>query len=424
MFELIHTYHRRRVGLRQWAFAVCVAAAMLCVAGPTAGELPPVPVPEENPQSEARRVLGKILFWDEQLSYDDTVACGTCHRPGAGGADPRAGRHPGTDPGTIDDVFGSPGVVRRGPEGNALQDPVFDTAPQVTARSSPSHFMALWAESVFWDGRAGPQLIDPLNDAVVISRGGALEAQALQSLSNAAEMSRDDHDWQELTRKLERVRPLALATDWPDDVAAAIEAQPDYPQLFSAAFGNARITPIRIAFALAAWQRTLIADQTAWDRMRAGDQAALSPAAQRGWRDFQAFQCTACHAPPLFTNNDFANIGLRLTRFDAGRLNVTGDPEDAGEMKVPSLRNVALRSRFMHTGQFATLGAAVGFYLTGPALEDRDNLPGGSVYSFNMGNQSEADIGIFLAEGLTDPRVRDEQFPFDRPTLRSEQAEN
>ena len=51
------------------------------VAGrPLAAGLPPVPVPAENPITEPKRVLGKILFWDEQLSSDGSVACGTCHR--------------------------------------------------------------------------------------------------------------------------------------------------------------------------------------------------------------------------------------------------------------------------------------------------------------------------------------------------------
>ncbi|PCI76408.1 MAG: hypothetical protein COB20_10545 [SAR86 cluster bacterium] len=43
------------------------------------------PAPDENPITESKRVLGKILFWDEQLSSDDTVAYGTCHKPAAGG---------------------------------------------------------------------------------------------------------------------------------------------------------------------------------------------------------------------------------------------------------------------------------------------------------------------------------------------------
>jgi hypothetical protein len=66
-----------------------VLALALALSRPLAAGLPPVPVPAENPITEPKRVLGKILFWDEQLSSDGTVACGTCHRPSAGGADPR-----------------------------------------------------------------------------------------------------------------------------------------------------------------------------------------------------------------------------------------------------------------------------------------------------------------------------------------------
>ena len=65
--------------------------------------------------AEPKRVLGKILFWEEQLSSDDTVACGTCHIPAAGGADPRLSANPGPDGlfGTADDTIGSAGIVRR-----------------------------------------------------------------------------------------------------------------------------------------------------------------------------------------------------------------------------------------------------------------------------------------------------------------------
>ena len=95
----------------------------LAASSPLAAELPPVPVPAENPITEPKRVLGKILFWDEQLSSDGSVACGTCHRPGAGGGDPRAGRHPGIDKGTIDDVMGSPGIVVARPRRPAAAAP-------------------------------------------------------------------------------------------------------------------------------------------------------------------------------------------------------------------------------------------------------------------------------------------------------------
>jgi cytochrome c peroxidase len=91
-------------------------------------------------------------------------------------------------------------------------------------------------------------------------------------------------------------------------------------------------------------------------------------------------------------------------------------------MKVPTLRNAALRPRFMHTGEFTNIGAAIGFYINAPALPERDGIPGAGLYTFNMSRVDETDIRAFLESALVDPRVRDETFPFDRPTLRSERA--
>ena len=404
-------------------FRPCARLCLLLALGPARSlpaALPPVPVPAENPITEPKRVLGKILFWDEQLSADDSVACGTCHRPAYGGADPRAGRYPGVDKGTIDDVRGSPGIVSLDSAGRRVAHPVFGAEPQVTARVAPSYFGALWADELFWDGRAGSVLNDPLTGATAIAHGGALENAALTALANAVEMAEPGRTWDELAAKLARVEPLALATRLPMDVAAALAAQRRYPALFAAAFGDAAITPVRIAFALASYERTLVSDATAWDRYEAGDTNALGARALYGWRAFQDFHCNACHTPPLFTSNEFFQIGVRRAEFDRGRENVTHDPEDAGEMKVPSLRNAALKPRFMHTGELATLGAAIAFYVTAPALPERDGIPGFGLYTFNMSRIDESDLREFLDQGLVDARVRNETFPFDRPLLRSE----
>jgi cytochrome c peroxidase len=397
-------------------------ALALAASAPLAAGLPPVPVPAENPVTEPKRVLGKILFWDEQLSSDGTVACGTCHRPGAGGGDPRAGRHPGVDKGTIDDVMGSPGIVSLGRDGHARPHPLFGAGPQVTRRLAPSNFGGIWADELFWDGRARSEVKDPLTGKIAVARGGALENQALAALLNETEMARAGRTWADVAADLTRARPLALATSLPPDTAAAIAQHSSYPELFEAAFGDGAITPLRIAFALAAYQRTLVADQTPYDRFAAGDTAALTGRALYGWRALQAFHCTACHTPPLFTNNEFFQIGLRRADFDRGRENVTGNAEDAGEMKVPSLRNVALRARFMHTGELTSLGAAIRFYINTLPLPERDAIPGAGLYTFNMSAVDESDLREFIATGLTDPRVRDETFPFDRPVLRSERV--
>ena len=382
--------------------------------------LPPVPVPRENPITEPKRVLGKILFWDEQLSSDGSVACGTCHRPSAGGGDPRAGRYPGIDKGTIDDVMGSPGIVSLDRDGHARPHPLFGSAPQVTPRLAPSNFAGIWADELFWDGRARSELKDPLTGKVAIARGGALENQALAALLNDSEMAKAGRTWADVATDLTRGRPLALATNLPPDTAAAIKTHKTYAALFEAAFGDAAITPVRIAFALATYQRTLVADQTPYDRFAAGDTSALSDRALHGWKAMQSFHCTACHTPPLFTNNEFFQIGVRRADFDRGRENVTGDPEDAGEMKVPSLRNAGLKARYMHTGEFTSLGAAIRFYINTLALPERDGIPGAGLYTFNMSGIDESDLREFIGSALTDPRVRDETFPFDRPVLRSE----
>ena len=396
------------------------ALAVLSLAPRAFAALPPVPVPAENPITEGKRVLGKALFWDEQLSTNGTIACGTCHRAGFGGADPRAGRNPGIDKGTIDDVRGSPGIVFLDPEGKPQSHPVYGREPQVTPRLAPSNFGALWAAQVFWDGRAGPVVKDPLSGETAIARGGALENQVLTALLNSGEMAKTGRTWTDLVTDVTNARPLALATDLPPDVTAAIAAAPTYAKLFAAAFDDSGVTPVRIAFAIATYERTLVADQTAWDRYEAGDTTALPGRAASGWRAMQAFHCTACHTPPLFTNNDFFQIGLRKVDFDRGRENVTHDTKDAGDMKVPSLRNAALRPRFMHTGEFTNLASAIRFYQNSIPLPERDDIPGFGIYAFNVSQIDEGDIREFITVGLTDARVRDETFPFDRPRLRSE----
>src|SRR5690349_2600979 len=132
--------------------ARCLLLAM-SLAGSASAALPPVPVPPENPITEAKRVLGKILFWDEQLSSDNTMSCGTCHRPAFAGADPREAINPGFDGAfnTPDDIIGSPGVVRRNANNAPIADSIFGFTRQVTGRAAQPYFAAMFAPNNFWD---------------------------------------------------------------------------------------------------------------------------------------------------------------------------------------------------------------------------------------------------------------------------------
>lgn len=316
------------------------------------GGLPPVAFPPENPFSESKRILGKILFWDEQLSSDNTMACGTCHVPGRSGTDPRVGINPGLDglSGTPDDKRGSPGMVYQDASLEYEAVEFFGLAPQVGTRKANSTIMAIFTPELFWDGRASSQFVDPETGEMIIATGGALESQAVAPVMNDLEMAHADRDWDQVRQKLQKARPLALASDIPPDMASAIAVNPTYPGLFGAAFGDRAITAARIGMAIATYERTLVPDQTPWDRFVAGDQNAMTPAQINGWNQFRVSRYAACHTPPLFTNNTFRNVGLRPIEEDRGRQDVTGDPADRGKFKVPSLRGIGLNATHMHTG--------------------------------------------------------------------------
>jgi cytochrome c peroxidase len=364
-----------------------------------------------------------MLFWDEQLSFDNTVACGSCHQARFGGADGRRARGPGHDSrlGDYDDVYASPGEVHRNTRGVAIKDPTFGFSPQVGARAAASNFGGLWSDSLFWDGRATSAFRDPVSGRVVIPGGGALESQAVAPIMNPVEMADEGRSWGAIERKLAQATPLALARHLPPDVAAAIASHGSYPQLFAAAFGDPNITPVRIAFAIATYERTLVADQTPYDIWNETGRSSESPVA-RDLSVFQHGECDDCHTPPLFTNNQFKNIGLREAYEDPGRGAISGDDADDGRMRVPSLREVALQKSFMHSGEFTTLDEVLQFYATPRA--DRDKMPDGTPYKIVLDNRDISMLEDLLNNQLVDPRVAQERFPFDRPELRSEQVDS
>ncbi len=419
---------RHAIGLTILATLSSAVVAVAIGAG-NDGDLAPASLPEvvfppENPFSEDKRVLGKILFWDEQLSSDNTVSCGTCHQPASAGTDPVPARDPGADNtfGTDDDEFTSFGVIGADAANNYRPVAPFGLEPQTTPRSTNPAITAMYYTELFWEGRAPSEFRDPQTGEVVIPVGGALESQAAAPIVSDVEMAHADRDWDQVTTKLESAVPLALATEIPPDMTAAIDAHPRYPDLFEAAFGDTNISAARIAMAIATYERTLVPDQAPWDRFMAGDQNAMTPAQQRGWFTFSNSRCVFCHVAPWFASDSYENIGLRPLAEDLGRSEVTGDPADRGKFKVSTLRNVGLKSTFMHTGQFTTLEEVIALY-QGPGAPGNDNRNLGLPLQIPP-QLHPGDLVAFLAEALTDPRVANEQFPFDRPTLFTERPDD
>lgn len=438
---------------RQRSVRNCALIVQLVVtAGAAFAQLPVLPVPTQNPITEEKRILGKMLFWDEQMSSDNTMACGTCHTMTRGGADNRRVRHPGADNlfFTADDVFGSPGVVSTASNGDYLPSASFGLAPQPGNRAAPPVINAAYAPLLFHDGKASNEFRDPISNAVVIPAppdvggfpavGGALESQVVGPIMNDIEMAHKERTWAEIIAKLQAAKPLAFASNLPPDIAAELTVNTTYPDLFEEAFGDPEITPVRIAFAIATYERTLISDQTPFDAAMAGNSEALTTAQLEGFTLFFAIGCNNCHPEPLFTDNKFNNIGLRPWQHDAGRALVTGNygptveepnrPDDRGKFKSVNLRNVGLKTSYMHHGGVSTLLGTIDFYRNLGNVqftENRDPQMISVADNFNSVMTNPGDINYdpladvkmedFLRHGLADPRVANGTSPFDSPTL-------
>jgi cytochrome c peroxidase len=129
------------------------------------------------------------------------------------------------------------------------------------------------------------------------------------------------------------------------------------------------LTAREVTDALASYVRTIRSGDSRFDRYAAGQTNALTPLEQAGLGVFRGEGgCTACHAGPSFTDEQFHNTGVawrdgRLT--DQGRFAVSGHERDRGAFKTPTLREIARTAPYMHDGSLATLEDVITFYTDG-----------------------------------------------------------
>jgi len=116
---------------------------------------------------------------------------------------------------------------------------------------------------------------------------------------------------------------------------------------------------------LAAFQRGLVGGRSAYDAWLQGDEDALSEEALTGMQLFHEIGCDRCHNGHLFTDHRIVNNGLLADYPDTGLERLTGNPQDIGKFKVPSLRNVAVTAPYMFNGSLPTLDAVLEHYSMG-----------------------------------------------------------
>ncbi|QDU33393.1 Cytochrome c551 peroxidase precursor [Poriferisphaera corsica] len=247
------------------------------------------------------------------------------------------------------------------------------------ARNTPTMLNSAFSKKQFWDGRAE-----------------TLEELVVAVLTNPDEMSNS-----------------------PEQVVETVQKIKGYREQIKDVFGEDKVTIEVIAKSIATYVRSVVSDGSSqFDKFLAGKQDALSDSELRGLHLFRTdARCMNCHSGPLLTDQGFHNLGLVYygrKYEDLGRYNVTGEAEDVGRFKTPSLRNVGRTMPLTHTGFFDVRGM-LNMYNAGmvdqkvkPGQEEDPLLPMKDVLlkPLHLNDQDLDDLEAFLRT-LTERRRRD-----------------
>lgn len=267
---------------------------------------PAMQIPADNPMTVEGVELGRRLFYEPKLSLDNSISCASCHSPQSAFSD----------------------------------DKPLSTG--VNGTQGTRHSMALvnlgWQQFFFWDGRSK-----------------TLEAQILEPVPN----------------------PVEMHQSW-DQAVAKLTADGSYRNDFFRAFGEEGIDKTKASKAIAQFLRTMISGNSRFDVMykiensiplsAKDQQITITPEEWGGYDLFKSLNgadCFHCHNGPLMQVQKFSNNGLDATFTDAGRQDVTGNINDRGKFKVPTLRNIELSAPYMHDGRFQTLDQVIEHYSSG-----------------------------------------------------------
>ncbi len=227
---------------------------------------------------------------------------------------------------------------------------------QKGTRSAPTVINRLYGKTQFWDGRAA-----------------TLEEQAKGPLVNPIEMGMPDHD--AVVKKLQGIKGYAA---W-----------------FKEVFGR-DVTIDDAASAIAAFERTVVSDDSRYDQYIAGDKKALSASERRGFEVFSTKgRCAICHGGPNFTDEEFHNIGVGMNKAqpDLGRYTQTKNEDDKGAFKTPTLRDIVSTAPYLHDGSEKTLDGVVAFY-------DRGGIPNPNLHplmeKLGLTKQERKDLVAFM----------------------------
>ncbi len=360
-----------------------------------------IPQDPNNPITAEKVQLGKLLFHETALGINPeqavglkTYSCASCHFASAGF---QAGRWQGVGEGGVG--FGHNGEARE--RGSLYSGDQLDVQPLRT----PSAMNTAFQEVMLWNGQFGATGVNEgteyawtIGTPIENNNLGFMgtEIQAIAGL---------------------KVHRMGIDDELLDNLG--------YRALFDAAFSDktieTRYTRVTAGLAIAAYERTIMANQAPFQKWLKGEKSAMGASEKRGAvLFFTQAKCGNCHTGPALSETDFHALGMAdlhscpETVFQAGensaanlgRAQFTGLDEDKYKFKTPQLYNLKDSKFFGHGSSIRSLKAVVEYYndavteISIPAEQlAEDFVP------LNLTSQDIEDITAFMAESLYDPNL-------------------
>jgi cytochrome c peroxidase len=208
------------------------------------------------------------------------------------------------------------------------------------------------------------------------------------------------------------------------EVISRLNATEHYPVLFEYAFGTNEITNETVAKALAQFVRSMVSYTSKYDQgrilveNRTADFPNFTQKENRGKKIFMTHDkvnCFGCHNTDVFITDNPRNNGLNPFNIDEGIYVHTQNELDRGKFKTPSLKNVALRGRFMHDGGLSSLREVIEHYNSGiqmnPNLDSHlIDISSGTPARMNLSNEEMEELEAFLNTLTDEPFLNDVKY--------------
>ncbi len=150
------------------------------------------------------------------------------------------------------------------------------------------------------------------------------------------------------------------------NVVRKLNGKPEYPPLFKEAFGIDSITSPYLLQALSQFMVLMVSSNSKYDKYVRGEAGGQLTARELEGRQIFQLKCGSCHSGELFSDFSYRNNGINSDfTNDLGRALITEQESDNGKFRVPSLRNVARTSPYMHNAKFWTLKEVLDHYDNG-----------------------------------------------------------